>query len=90
MQFKELFWWKWEGVEGMEKSGVDQGLWMDGVNHSARSRSTYQGAGFPPGYKQHTHTYIQSYSEGGEEHRGWRWVEQGENISVSLLVMCEN
>lgn len=39
---------------------------MDGVNHSARTRSTYQGAGFPPGYKRHT----RAYSEGDEEHNG--------------------
>lgn len=65
MQFKELFWWRWEGVEGMGESGIDQGLWMDGVSHCARTRSSYQGAGFPPGYKQDTHTRTYSLTVRG-------------------------
>lgn len=60
---------------------------MDGVNHSAGTRSTLEGAGFPSGYKsvfsQHTYTY----SEGLERHAtGENCTEGGLETSRSVVL----
>lgn len=67
---------------------------MDGVNHSAGTRSTLEGAGFPSGNKsvfsQHTYTYsegLERHAAGGELYREGA-LRVGEAMTGLLEVFC--